>query len=185
MDGGGVLEVTEAGKEKRLAVHLVGRAEDVEQISEMGIDPLSDDFTAAALAERLRANKGQVKKVLTDQRVVAGVGNAYSDEALHLAKLSPFKTTTSLNDEEVRRLHAAVVEVLDEATAHAVGLAASELKGDKKRRLRVHGRAGESCPECGDTIREVSFATSSLQYCPSCQTGGKPLADRRLSRLLK
>lgn len=185
LDGGGLVDVTEAGTEKRLAVHLARHPGDVERIAALGVDPLSVDFTVERLADLLREHTGQIKKVLTDQEVIGGVGNAYSDEALHVAKLSPFKTSSKMTDEEVARLHAAVVEVLRNATERAVGLGASELKGEKKLGLRVHGRAGETCAECGDTIREVSFATSSLQYCPTCQTGGKPLADRRLSRLLK
>ena len=183
--GGGLVDITEAGTEKRLAVHVARDPDDIERIAELGVDPLSDGFTVDALDALLKAHTGQIKKVLTDQEVIGGVGNAYSDEALHVAKLSPFKTSSKLTDDEVARLHAAIVGVLATAMERAVGLGASELKGEKKLGLRVHGRRGERCPECGDTIREVSFATSSLQYCPTCQTGGKPLADRRLSRLLK
>jgi formamidopyrimidine-DNA glycosylase len=117
--------------------------------------------------------------------VVAGVGNAYSDEALHLARLSPFKPAAKLSDDELARLHAAVVAVLADALVRSAGLPAAGLKGEKRSGMRVHGRAGQACPECGDTVRQVAFATKSLQYCPTCQTGGKPLADRRLSRLLK
>jgi formamidopyrimidine-DNA glycosylase len=123
--------------------------------------------------------------VVTDQRVIAGVGNAYSDDALHLAKLSPFKPANKLTADEVARLHAALVAVLSRAVERSAGLPASGLKSEKKSGMRVHGRTGEACPECGDTVREVSFATKSLQYCATCQTGGKALADRRLSRLLK
>ena len=123
--------------------------------------------------------------MLASQSVIAGIGNAYSDEILHVARLSPFKPARNLAHADVVRLHAAIVGVLGDAVARAVGQQASELKGDKKRTMRVHGRTGEACPECGDVVREVSFATKSLQYCPTCQTGGKPLADRRLSRLLR
>jgi formamidopyrimidine-DNA glycosylase len=185
LDGGGLIDITEAGTEKRLAVHVARDPHDVERIAELGVDPLSDEFTPEALGALLKEHVGQIKKVLTDQEVIGGVGNAYSDEALHVAKLSPFKNSSKLSDEEVARLHGAIVGVMRSATERAVGLGASELKGEKKLGLRVHGRKGEACPECGDTIREVSFATSSLQYCATCQTGGKPLADRRLSRLLK
>jgi formamidopyrimidine-DNA glycosylase len=184
-DGGGVIDITEAGTEKRLAAHVVRALTDVPQIAQLGVDPLDPAFTDDALATLLATHKGQLKKVITDQAVIAGVGNAYSDEALHAAKLSPFRQGDKLSVDEVTRLRAAIVDVLATAVQRAVGLGASELKGEKKLGLRVHGRKGEVCPECGDTIREVSFATSSLQYCATCQTGGKPLADRRLSRLLK
>ncbi len=119
------------------------------------------------------------------QSNIAGIGNAYSDEVLHAAKMSPFKPADSLDDHELMTLYSAIRTVLQDAVARADGLAASELKREKKTNLRVHGRTGEPCPVCGDTIREVSFADRSLQYCPTCQTGGKPLADRRMSRLLK
>ena len=116
---------------------------------------------------------------------MAGIGNAYSDEILHAARLSPFKPAGSLSADELDRLYEALRSILTDAVERAVGLGASELKGDKKRAMRVHGRTGEQCPVCGDVVREVSFSTRSLQYCATCQTGGKPLADRRLSRLVK
>ncbi|HEX9530436.1 MAG TPA: zinc finger domain-containing protein, partial [Acidimicrobiales bacterium] len=128
---------------------------------------------------------GHIKGVLTDQAVVAGVGNAYSDEALHAAKLSPYRSAARLEEEEIGRLHGSLVGVLRDAVGRAAGLPAKGLKSEKKSGLRVHGRAGQPCPVCGDDIREVSFAAKSFQYCPTCQTGGKALADRRLSRLLK
>jgi formamidopyrimidine-DNA glycosylase len=185
LDDGSGFDVTEQGTEKRLAIWLVTAPESVEGIGRLGPDPLAPGFDAAALAAALAGRPGNLKTVLTDQSVLAGVGNAYSDEALHLAKLSPYKSTAKLTGAEVERLHAAIVTVLGEAATRSSGLPASGLKSDKKSNLRVHGRAGQACPECGDTIREVSFATKAFQYCPSCQTGGKPLADRRLSRLLK
>jgi formamidopyrimidine-DNA glycosylase len=125
--------------------------------------------------------------VLRNQGTIAGIGNAYSDELLHAARMSPFKPAVTVADDpaELQTLYDAVRRVLGEAVERSRGLAASELKGEKKSNLAVHGRAGLPCPVCGDTVREVSFADSSLQYCPTCQTGGKPLADRRLSRLLK
>jgi formamidopyrimidine-DNA glycosylase len=127
----------------------------------------------------------QIKGVLRDQHIIAGIGNAYSDEVLHVAKMSPFKLASSLTDEDITTLYAAIVTTLRDAAQRSAGLEAKDLKSEKKTGLRVHARAGQPCPECGDTIREVSFADSALQYCPTCQTGGKPLADRRLSRLLK
>jgi len=182
LQGGAGFDLTEAGTEKRLSVWIVRRPEDVPQIASLGPDPLDPQFELAPI---LQGRKAQIKGVLTDQSLIAGVGNAYSDEALHLAKLSPFKTAATLTEAEVDRLQKAVVTVLTDAVERSVGLPAAGLKGEKRSGLRVHGRAGEKCDVCGDTVREVAFATKSLQYCPTCQTGGKPLADRRLSRLLK
>jgi formamidopyrimidine-DNA glycosylase len=179
-------DVTEAGTQKRLALYVVRALDDVPGIASLGPDPLDDEFTPDRLRGILAAaGRAQIKGTLRDQSVVAGIGNAYSDEVLHAAKLSPYKASSSLTDAEVETLYAAIRDVLGDAIAHSQGLAASELKAEKKTGLRVHGRAGEACPVCGDTIREVSFADRALQYCPTCQTGGKPLADRRLSRLLK
>ena len=133
----------------------------------------------------LAGRRTQIKGVLRDQKIIAGIGNAYSDEVLHAAKMSPFRLASSLTPDDVAALHEVIVTTLRTAIERSDGLAASELKKEKKAGLAVHGRAGEQCPVCGDVVREVSFADSALQYCPTCQTGGKPLADRRLSRLLK
>lgn len=184
-DGGAGFDVTEAGTEKRLAAYVVRSPDDLDNVTRLGPDPLDPAFGAADLGAALREHGGQVKIALTTQSVVAGVGNAYSDEALHAARLSPFKNAAKLTDDEVAGLHGALVGILTDAVARSAGLPAAGLKSEKKSGLRVHGRTGEACPVCGDTIRQVSFATRSLQYCATCQTGGKPLADRRLSRLLK
>jgi formamidopyrimidine-DNA glycosylase len=183
-DGSG-FDATEAATEKRLAVYVVRDPSDIEHVSTLGPDPLADEFTVDRLRELLGASGAQIKGVLTDQRVIAGIGNAYSDDALHAARLSPFKPANKLTAEEVERLHEAIVSVLRDAVGRSAGLPAAGLKTEKRSGMRVHGRTGEACPVCGDTVREVSFATKSLQYCATCQTGGKPLADRRLSRLLK
>jgi formamidopyrimidine-DNA glycosylase len=185
LDGASGFDVTEMGTEKRLALWVVGDPNEVEGLATLGIDPLDATFDTDTLAGLLAGAAGNVKTVLAAQSVIAGIGNAYSDEILHLARLSPFRPARNLDRTEVERLHGAVVGVLQDAVARAVGQEASELKGDKKRSMRVHGRTGEECPECGDVVREVSFATKSLQYCATCQTGGKPLADRRLSKLLR
>lgn len=185
LDEGQGFDVTEAGTEKRLAAWVVRVPEDVKVISRLGPDPLDPGFDAEALGERLRISGGQLKGALMTQSVLAGVGNAYSDEALHVAKLSPFKAADRLSDDEAARLHAALVGVLRDALVRSAGLPATGLKTEKRSGMRVHGRAGQPCPACGDTVRQVAFATKSLQYCATCQTGGKPLADRRLSRLLK
>ena len=179
-------DLTEAGTQKKLSVALVRSPDQVPGVARLGIDPLDQEFTPERLGAIL-ANAGgrQLKGVLRDQATIAGIGNAYSDEALHAARMSPFRGASKLEPAEVVALHAAIVGTLRDALDRASGLAAGDLKGEKKSNLRVHGRAGATCPVCGDTVREVSFADSSLQYCPTCQTGGKPLADRRLSRLLK
>jgi formamidopyrimidine-DNA glycosylase len=166
-------------------MYVVRDLQDVPGIASLGPDPLAADFTIEALAAILRkAGRAQIKGVLRDQAVIAGIGNAYSDEILHVAKMSPFKPA-AMTDDEIATLYQAIETTLREAVERSDGLAASELKAEKKSGMRVHGRTGATCPVCGDTVREVSFADSSLQYCPTCQTGGKPLADRRLSRLLK
>jgi len=183
-DGAG-FDLTEAGTRKRLAVYLVTDPAAVPGIASLGPDPLDEAFTPEVLAGILAGRRTQIKGVLRDQSVIAGIGNAYSDEVLHAAKMSPFRLAASLTPDEVTELHAVIVATLREAIGRSAGLAAGDLKAEKKAGLRVHGRAGQPCPVCGDTIREVSFADSALQYCPTCQTGGKPLADRRLSRLLK
>lgn len=185
LESGPGFDVTEAGTEKRLAVWVVRDPAEIENVATLGPDPLDPAFDVAALASILGGSGKQIKGVLTDQRAIAGVGNAYSDEALHVAKLSPFRPANKLDPAEVGRLHAAVVAVLRDAVERSRGLPAAGLKSEKKSGLRVHGRTGEACPECGDLVREVSFATKSLQYCATCQTGGKPLADRRYSKFLK
>lgn len=179
-------DLTEAGTKKQLAVYCVHEPADVPGIARLGPDPLAaGGLTRAAFAALLRGERRQLKGVLRDQSVIAGIGNAYSDEILHAARMSPFKLAARVTDAEAAALYEAMTSVLRDAVARARGVAAGRLKAEKRGGLRVHGRTGEACPVCGDTIREVSFADSSLQYCPSCQTGGRPLADRRLSRLLR
>jgi formamidopyrimidine-DNA glycosylase len=185
LSGGGGFDVTEQGTEKRLALWVVADLKEIEGVAGLGPDPLEPGFEVADLQALLAGQGGNIKTVLTDQSVLAGVGNAYSDEALHRARLSPFRAAAKLDAAEVAALHAALVGVLGDAVERSLGLPAKGLKAEKRTGLAVHGRTGEPCPVCGDTIRQVSFATKSLQYCPTCQTGGKPLADRRLSRLLK
>ncbi|MGZ4467418.1 MAG: Fpg/Nei family DNA glycosylase [Nocardioidaceae bacterium] len=186
LDNGAGLDITEAGTRKRLAIYVVRDPNDVPGIERLGPDPLADEFTIDVLGQILQdAGRAQIKGVLRNQSIVAGIGNAYSDELLHAAKMSPFKPASSVTGEELQTLYDAIRGVLSDAVERSRGLAASELKGEKKSNLAVHGRTGLPCPVCGDTVREVSFADSSLQYCPTCQTGGKPLADRRMSRLLK
>ena len=185
LDDGSGWDLTEAGTQKRLALYVVSSPYDVPGIARLGPDPLAPGFGPDDLAAILRGSRMQLKGLLKDQSVLAGVGNAYSDEILHAARLSPFKIAGTLTESDVTVLYEALETTLRDAVARAEGLKAGELKAEKKTSMRVHGRAGQPCPVCGDIVREVSFADSSLQYCPTCQTGGKPLADRRLSRLLK
>ena len=181
-DGTG-FDLTEAGTQKRLAVWLVSDPLQVPGIAALGPDAFgvgADEF-----AELLAGQNGRIKTVITDQTVIAGIGNAYSDEILHTARMSPFATAARLTGAQVAALHQSMVSVLFDAVTRSVGQGAATLKGEKRSGLRVHGRAGLPCPVCGDTVREVSFSDRSFQYCPGCQTGGKVLADRRMSRLLK
>jgi len=182
--GGGMgFDLTEAGTQKRLAVWVVDDPASIGALAALGPDALG--ISAADLAEVLARSSGRIKTVITDQKLIAGIGNAYSDEILHAARISPFATSSNLAAAQVSALHEAMVSVLTGAVQRSVGQQAAKLKGEKRSGLSVHGRTGLPCPACGDTVREVAFADKSFQYCPGCQTGGRVLADRRLSRLLK
>jgi formamidopyrimidine-DNA glycosylase len=183
-DGSG-FDLTEAGTKKSLAAYIVRDPQEVAGVARLGPDPLADEFTRERFGAILEGRRTQIKGLLRDQEVIAGVGNAYSDEILHVAKHSPFAIAGSLAPEVVDRLYAALRDTIEGAVRAASGKPAKELKDAKRAGMRVHGRTGQACPECGDVVREVSFADTSLQYCATCQTGGKPLADRRMSRLLK
>jgi formamidopyrimidine-DNA glycosylase len=174
-------DVTEAGTRKGLSMYVVRSPSDVAGIAALGPEPLEPGFELRPLLAR----RMQVKRLLRDQKIIAGIGNAYSDEILHAAKLSPFAIAENLDEDEIVRLEAAVHDILTEAVEEARGRPADELKDDKRTRMRVHGRAGETCPVCGDTVLDVTYSSSSLQYCPTCQTGGKPLKDRTTSKFLK
>jgi formamidopyrimidine-DNA glycosylase len=176
-------DLTEAGTQKRLAVYLVTDPQQVPGIARLGPDALT--LTLEQLTDRLAGVRAQVKRAITDQPVIAGIGNAYSDEILHTARLSPFKLAANLSADELTRLHAAMHSELDDAVTRSVGQKAATLKGEKRSGMQVHARTGLPCPVCGDTVREVSFADRSFQYCPTCQTDGRELADRRMSKLLK
>lgn len=186
LDSGAGIDITEQGTEKRLALYVVrSPSSEVPGIARLGVDVLDSRLDAETLHGLLRGTRGQLKTVLADQSLIAGVGNAYSDEILHAARLSPFRQAASLTAEEVDGLSTALRAVMTEAVERAAAVPITELKPDKKQHLRIHGRTGEPCPVCGDTIRQVSLATRSFQYCPGCQTGGRVLADRRLSKLLR
>jgi formamidopyrimidine-DNA glycosylase len=176
-------DLTEAGTQKRLAVYLVRDPLEVPGIARLGPDAMQVDLDA--FAALLAGQRAQIKGVLTTQSILAGIGNAYSDEILHAAKISPFAIAARLTESQVSTLHAAMRATLADAVSRSVGQRAATLKSEKRGGLAVHARTGLPCPVCGDTVREVSFADKSLQYCPTCQTGGKNLADRRLSRLVK
>lgn len=176
-------DLTEAGTKKGLAVWIVSDPYAVEPISRLGPD--AHAVSREELAAVLGKQPGRLKRVLTEQSVLAGLGNAYSDEILHAAKLSPFATANRLGEPALDRLHEAMSSMLDDAVSRSVGQRAATLKQEKRTGMRVHARTGLPCPVCGDSVREVSYADKAFQYCATCQTGGKPLADRRLSRLLK
>nr|WP_269329895.1 DNA-formamidopyrimidine glycosylase family protein [Kineosporia babensis] len=178
-------DLTEAGTKKRLAIYLARNPSEVPGIATLGPDPLAEAFTLEVFAGILKGQRAQIKGLLRDQSTIAGVGNAYSDEVLHAARMSPFALAAKLDPDQVRTLYEALQNTLRTAVAAAAGKPAKELKDAKRAGLAVHARTGQECPVCGDVVREVSFADSSLQYCATCQTGGKVLADRRMSRLLK
>ena len=175
--GGSELVLTEAGKKKRAGVWLTTPEAVEQELSHLGPDAL--DVDTGALAEILRSDRRQLHPLLRDQRVIAGIGRAHANEILNRAKLSPFKLSTELEEDEVERLASALHEDLERALALRL-----EGKGDKTI-YRVHNRLGEPCPTCGTPIRRVDYEEHTVYYCPTCQTGGRVLKDRRLSRLLR
>lgn len=185
LDDGSGFDLTEAGTKKSLSISVVRDPADVPGIARLGPDPLGPGFSRDAFAELVAGRRSQIKGLLRDQGVIAGIGNAYSDEILHAARMSPYAIVGDRDRDEIDRLYAALRETLAAAVEAASGRPPAELKDAKRRGMSVHGRAGEACPVCGDTVRSVFFADRSLEYCPTCQTGGRRLADRRLSRLLK
>ncbi|WP_280247319.1 Fpg/Nei family DNA glycosylase [Nocardia abscessus] len=176
-------DLTEAGTKKRLAVYVVTDPKAVPGIARLGPDAL--EVTQVQFADLLDGTSQRIKTALVDQTLLAGVGNAYSDEILHTARISPFANTKTLPADKVAELYIAMRAVLTDAVDRSVGQDAARLKGEKRSGMRVHARTGLACPVCGDTVREVAYAERSFQYCATCQTGGKILADRRMSRLLK
>ncbi len=179
------LDITEWGTRKSAAIWLVRDPRDVPGVERLGPDPLDPGFTLEQFSEILSgAGRAHIKGVLRNQTLIAGIGNAYSDEILHAAMMSPYKPA-AMKPDETAQLFEAMQRELGAAIDRAEGIGAADLKAEKKSNLKVHGRKGEPCPVCGDTIRQVTFADRAFQYCPTCQTGGKPLADRVLSRLLK
>jgi len=185
LDDGAGFDLTEAGTKKSLAVYCVRDPQEVPGIARLGPDPLDPSFTRDVFAGLLAGKRTQIKGLLRDQAVIAGIGNAYSDEILHAARMSPYAISGRLDDEKIDRLFAAMKTTLADAVTEASGKPPADLKDAKRRGMQVHARRGEPCPVCGDIVRSVFFADRSMEYCPTCQTGGKLLADRRLSQLLK
>ena len=182
----GTLLLTEASKKKRAALHLCRGEKALRAHDPGGIEPLQIDLVrfSAALTERNHT----VKRALTDPRILSGIGNAYSDEILHRAKLSPLIWTSRMNEEQLGRLHVATREVLSEWRARLIeqhGDAFPEKVTAFRPEMAAHGKYGEPCPTCGDPIQRIVFAQRETNYCATCQTGGKLLADRALSKLLK
>jgi formamidopyrimidine-DNA glycosylase len=182
----GTLFLTEAGTQKRASLHVVGSQRDLVDHDPGGIDVLAADFREFRAA--LTRENHTLKRALTDPTILSGIGNAYSDEILHRAKLSPVALTTRLSDDELARLHAAVQATLEEWVARLRAHRGSEFPEHVtafRDGMAVHGRYGKPCPECGTTVQRIRYASNETNYCPRCQTGGKLLADRSLSRLLK
>lgn len=185
----GTVLLTEEGTRRRAALHLVAGKDALRRFDRGGVDILATGPEAVdALAAALRRENRTLKRALTDPTVVDGIGNAWSDEILHRAKQSPFKQTGTLTDQEVARLHAAAVEVLNEAIRvqrEEVGTGFPEKVTAFHPSMRVHGRYNQPCPACGTPIQRIVYADNEANYCPGCQTGGRIYADRALSRLLK
>ncbi|MDH3653656.1 MAG: formamidopyrimidine-DNA glycosylase [Myxococcales bacterium] len=182
----GTLLLTEASKKKRAALHLCRGEGALREHDPGGIEPLEVDF--ASFSAALRERNHTVKRALTDPRIFSGIGNAYSDEILHRARLSPLVWTTRMTEGQLARLHAATREVLSEWLAHLIeqhGEAFPEKVTAFRPKMAAHGKYGKPCPTCGDPIQRIVFAQRETNYCATCQTGGKLLADRALSRLLK
>jgi formamidopyrimidine-DNA glycosylase len=182
----GNLTLTEAGTKRRASLHLVHGEAALAALDPGGIDVFSS--TLSAFSEKLRSENRTVKRSLTDPHLFSGIGNAYSDEILHRARLSPFAQTKDLSDVEVARLHAAARETLElwtERLRRQAGEGFPEKVTALREEMAVHGRFGKPCPVCGAPVQRIVYAENETNYCARCQTGGKILADRALSRLLK
>jgi formamidopyrimidine-DNA glycosylase len=178
-DNGRTLELTDAGDWVSLGCWVVDDPAEVPAVAKLGPDPADSDFSRADFDRAVVGRRKQVKAVLQEQESLAGIGNAYSDEILHAAKISPVVHAAALAESGLDRLFDATMGVLSSAIAARRGVPIDQLKAAKVEAMRVHGRAGETCPVCGDTIRDFSFASTTAQYCPTCQTSGAllPLRD--------
>jgi formamidopyrimidine-DNA glycosylase len=182
----GTLAMTEAGTKRRASLHVVRGSEGLVGFERGGLEPL--EATPAEFASRLGLESHTLKRALTDPRLFSGIGNAYSDEILHRARLSPLKLTGRLSEEETARLYAAVQAVLEEWTQRLraeTGEGFPEKVTAFREGMAVHGRYRQPCPTCGTPVQRIRYAENETNYCPSCQTEGRLLADRGLSRLLK
>ncbi len=174
------LRLIENGPIKLVKVYMVTDPMEVEEIAHAGIEPLSPEFTVEALTKMVKGRRRQAKKLITDQRMIAGIGSAYADEILFAAKISPIRYVSTLSDEEIARLHTAIVSVIESAIKEIRARIGDSLFTDEIRDfLKVYKRTGEPCPVCGTPIREIRYAQTRTYYCPTCQSGGKPLPDRR------
>ena len=183
---GGTLALTEAGSKRRASIHLLAGEEALREMDPGGIDVMA--ATGEEFAAALRGGRHTLKRRLTDPRVFSGIGNAWSDEILHRARLSPVQLTTNLPDEEVARLHAAVRDTLHEwieRLRRQTGDGFPEKVTAFHPEMAVHGKYGQPCPVCGAPVQRIRYAENETNYCARCQTGGRLLADRSLSRLLK
>ena len=174
-DDGRVVEMTDAGDWVSLGLFVVSDPHDVPAVAKLGPDPASSDFSRAYFDAAVRGRRKQIKGILQEQESLAGIGNAYSDEILHAARISPLAHGAALDDDALDRLFAEMLDVVRSATAARRGIPIDRLKEAKVAAMRVHGRAGEPCPVCGDTIREFRFGSASASYCPTCQTAGAVL----------
>jgi formamidopyrimidine-DNA glycosylase len=182
----GTLVFTEASPKKRASIHLVAGRAGLAEFDRGGLDVLT--ATAAAFGVRLRSERHTIKRALTDPTLFDGIGNAYSDEILHAARLSPFRMTSSISDDEIAALHRACVTTLTRWTQllrDEVGDGFPDKVTAFRPEMAVHGKYGEPCPVCGTKVQRIVYADNEANYCPTCQTEGRLLADRSLSRLLK
>jgi formamidopyrimidine-DNA glycosylase len=182
----GVLTLTEAGSKRRASLHLIRGEEALRRQDPGGIEVLQSSL--AQFAARLRSENHTLKRALTDPKLFSGIGNAYSDEILHAARLSPVMLTSRIDDAEVARLYAAILEQLElwsERLRREAGAQFPEKVTAFRKDMAVHGRFGQPCPVCGTPVQRIRYAENETNYCARCQTGGRLLADRSLSRLLK
>ncbi len=175
IDDGSRLEFTDAGGWVSLGLSIVSDPLDMTALTKLGPDPADATFTRSDFDAALRGRRKQTKAILQEQASLAGIGNAYSDEALHWAGVSPVAHAATLDDAALDRLYEATTRTVREAIVARRGIPIDALKDAKVKAMRVHGRAGEACPVCGDTVRDFRFASTTAQYCPMCQTGGAPL----------